>query len=88
MKHELNSHYKTDNSTIDVIDFTQAHNLDFIQGNIVKYTVRYKRKGTPVQDLIKIIDYATRALSQEEYSSLDIVKIVEIIQHNLSKKDG
>ena len=88
MKHELNKHYKSDNIKTDVIEFAQEHNLDFIQGNVMKYIYRYKLKGSPVADLIKVIDYTTRALSKEKYSTIDIAKIVEIIQYNLSKKDG
>ena len=30
------------NSGIDVIDFCQANNLDFMQGNVIKYVFRYK----------------------------------------------
>jgi GTP cyclohydrolase I len=88
MKHELNQHYKNDKIKTDVITFTQEHNLDFIQGNVMKYIYRYKLKGTPVEDLIKVIDYTTRALSKQEYTTIDIAKIVEIIQHNLSKQDA
>ena len=29
-------------SEIDVIDFCQANNLDFMQGNVIKYVFRYK----------------------------------------------
>ena len=54
----------------------------------MKYIYRYKLKGTPVEDLIKVIDYTTRALSKQEYTTIDITKIVEIIQHNLSKQDA
>jgi len=88
MKHELNKHYKAGKIKTDVITFTQEHNLDFIQGNVMKYIYRYKLKGSPVEDLIKVIDYTTRALSKQEYTTIDIAKIVEIIQHNLSKKDA
>ena len=88
MKHELNKHYKNDKIKTDVITFTQEHNLDFIKGNVMKYIYRYKLKGTPVEDLIKVIDYTTRALSKQEYTTIDITKIVEIIQHNLSKQDA
>ena len=36
-------HYK--NSKIQPIDFIMANELGFCEGNVVKYIVRYKRKG-------------------------------------------
>lgn len=30
-------------SEIDVIRFCQANNLDFMQGNVIKYITRYRR---------------------------------------------
>ena len=32
-------------SAIDVIDFCQMNNLDFMQGNVIKYVTRYKDKN-------------------------------------------
>lgn len=49
------SHYKT--MKIQPIEFIMANDLDFCQGNIVKYTCRYKQKGG-VEDLNKVIHYA------------------------------
>ena len=31
--------------------------IGFIKGNIIKYTVRCDKKGTPVQDIEKAINY-------------------------------
>lgn len=56
-------HYK--NMKIQPIEFIQANNLGFIQGNIVKYATRYPHKGCPVDDLRKIIHYAQLALQIE-----------------------
>ena len=51
-------------SEIDVIDFCNIYNLDFIEGNIVKYIVRYKKKnGT--KDLYKAKDYIDRLIERE-----------------------
>lgn len=56
-------HYE--NSTeIDVIDFCNIYNLDFTEGNILKYIVRYKKKnGT--KDLYKAKDYLDRLIERE-----------------------
>ena len=34
-------------SGIDVISFCQANNLDFMQGNVIKYITRYRKKNGP-----------------------------------------
>lgn len=47
-------------SGMDVIDLVKHWNLDFNEGNILKYLLR--DKGEDIQDLEKIIDYAQRQL--------------------------
>lgn len=47
-------------SGMDVIDLVKHLNLDFNEGNILKYLLR--DKGEDIQDLEKIIDYAQRQL--------------------------
>jgi hypothetical protein len=49
-------HYK--DFEITPVDFIEANNLGFCQGNIIKYACRYDKKGTPIEDLDKIIHYA------------------------------
>ena len=54
-------HYKK--NTIngkDVIDMIKIFNLNFNEGNILKYLLR--KKNQDIEDLNKIIDYATREL--------------------------
>ena len=53
------NHYRE--GTIQPIEFIDSNDLDFIQGSIVKYAVRHKRKNG-VQDLEKIIHYAQLAM--------------------------
>lgn len=48
-------HYKK--MAIQPIDFIRANELNFVQGNLVKYACRYPSKGTPIIDLQKIIQY-------------------------------
>lgn len=57
-KQVAGSHYNK--MEIQPIEFIVKNNLDFIQGNIIKYTCRYKDKGGDV-DLDKIIHYAELA---------------------------
>jgi len=51
-------HYK---SKIEPIDFIVANNLNFIEGNIIKYIVRYKNKNG-LEDLLKGFEYYKRLI--------------------------
>lgn len=46
----------------DVITFCQDNNLDFMQGNVIKYIVRYKDKNGK-EDLLKAKEYINRMIS-------------------------
>jgi hypothetical protein len=46
-------HYKL---KIQPFDFIMENNLNFFQGNVIKYVVRYEKKGQ-IEDLQKIIHY-------------------------------
>lgn len=46
------------NDGIECIDYIQSHKMNFCQGNMIKYATRYLKKGTPIADLQKIIQYA------------------------------
>ena len=46
-------HYKLE---IQPFTFIMTNNLNFFQGNVIKYVVRYLKKGG-IQDLEKIIHY-------------------------------
>ena len=50
---------------ITPIEYITANELDFCSGNIVKYASRWNKKGTPVEDLRKIIEYANILLGHE-----------------------
>jgi len=51
---------------IPPIDYILANELDFCSGNIVKYASRWNRKGTPTEDLKKIIEYANILLLRNQ----------------------
>ena len=50
---------------VDTIKFCQENGLDFLQGNIIKYTVRYKDKNG-LEDLYKARTYLDRLIEFEE----------------------
>lgn len=56
---EGGSHYKS--CKIQPIEFIHANELDFFQGNIIKYATRHKTKNG-AEDLRKVIHYAQLAL--------------------------
>ena len=59
-RQEQGSHYK--NAKIQAIEFIAAHNLDFIDGNIVKYAVRKKDGESDMERYKKIKHYAELAM--------------------------
>lgn len=60
-KQVAGSHYQM---AIQPIEFIHANNLDFIQGSIIKYAVRFREKNG-AEDLKKIIHYAELLLELE-----------------------
>jgi hypothetical protein len=56
-------HYKS--MKIQPIEFVLANELGFCEGNIIKYTCRYKQKGGK-EDLKKVIHYAELLIAQLE----------------------
>ena len=49
---------------IDVISFCQANKLDFMQGNVIKYITRYRKKNG-LEDVRKAVEYINRILANE-----------------------
>ena len=63
------SHYCGETGGIEPFDFIESQKLDFAQGNIVKYVVRYRRKGNAqdgVKDLEKAAWYLSRLIRAEK----------------------
>ena len=50
------SHYK--DCKIQPVEYIVGNNLDFLEGNIVKYVTRHKTKGEGSADIKKVIHYA------------------------------
>jgi hypothetical protein len=54
-------HYAANDENIQTLDFIEASHGDgepFSRDNILKYTSRYDKKGTPKRDIMKIMHYA------------------------------
>lgn len=66
-KQEGGSHYKE--MVIQPVEYTFHNNLNFLQGNVVKYITRYKSKNGR-QDLEKAIHYI-ELLIELEYGEED-----------------
>ena len=56
---------------ITPIDYILANNMDFCSGNIIKYISRWNKKGTPVEDLKKIIEYTNILLDEHSRISTE-----------------
>lgn len=54
-------HYNA-NQYYDVIDFIKHYDLNFNEGNVIKYVARARKKGNQIKDLEKAIDYLEREL--------------------------
>jgi hypothetical protein len=51
---------------IQPVTYINANKLSYLQGNVIKYTTRYKDKGTPIQDLEKAKHYIEMLIELED----------------------
>jgi hypothetical protein len=56
------NHYDN-NKSYDVIDFVKDYDLNFNEGNVIKYVARARKKENQIKDLEKAIDYLERELT-------------------------
>ena len=56
---------------ITPIHYILANDMDFCSGNIIKYISRWNKKGTPVEDLKKIIEYTNILLDEHSRISTE-----------------
>lgn len=54
------SHFK-----IEPIDFINANEIPYMEGNVIKYICRYPYKGDPINDLIKARTYLNKIIDRE-----------------------
>ena len=51
---------------IQPVTYINANRLSYLQGNVIKYTTRYKDKVTPIQDLEKAKHYIEMLIELED----------------------
>lgn len=61
--------------TYDVIDFVKDNELNFNEGNIIKYVTRARKKGQHLDDLKKALDYLQREIQYIEKLTNEINKL-------------
>ena len=54
-KQSGSQHYKE--GGIQPLEYILANSLDFCEGNVIKYITRWRKKGTPLEDLKKVRHY-------------------------------
>ena len=57
------AHYK---NGIECLKYILSHEMDFLEGNCIKYITRYKLKGTPVDDLKKARVYLNHLIKMAQ----------------------
>lgn len=61
------SHYNQ--GKIEVIDAIEDWNLNFCEGNVIKYVARHRHKEEPLEDLRKAMWYLERLIGKIEDES-------------------
>ena len=56
-------HYKT--CKIQPVDYIVENNLTFLEGNVVKYITRHRRKGEGARNIEKVIHYCELILEKD-----------------------
>ena len=64
MKESVENPAHYNQGKIEVIDAIEDWNLDFCEGNVVKYVARHKHKGNSLQDLRKAKWYLERIIER------------------------
>lgn len=59
------------NQGIEMWDYAYTHNLDFFEGNIVKYVTRWKHKNG-LQDLLKAKEYLDKLIQNEQKKTTQV----------------
>lgn len=67
-EHQIGGNHYASNQ-IQPWDFIIANNLGYLEGNIIKYTTRWRKKGG-VDDLRKVIHYAEKLIEVETINKL------------------
>jgi hypothetical protein len=70
------SHYKS--CGIQPVEYIYANDLNYFEGNIIKYITRHRTKGEGRKDIEKVIHYAELIL-QLEYEEVDNKMLRDLI---------
>ena len=68
------NHYDN-NKSYDVIDFIKDYDLNFNEGNVIKYVARARKKENQIKDLEKAIDYLERELTHVRKEQLKWIEL-------------
>ena len=66
IKHVMTPQHYNNRQAYDVIDIVKDYDLNFNEGNALKYIVRARHKGQHLDDLRKAIDYLQREIKHLE----------------------
>ena len=67
-EHQIGGNHYASND-IQPWDYIIANNLGYLEGNIIKYTTRWRKKGG-IDDLRKVIHYAEKLIEVEVIKKL------------------
>ena len=70
------SHYKS--CRIQPVEYIYANDLNYFEGNIIKYITRHRTKGEGRKDIEKVIHYAELIL-QLEYEESDNQMLLDLM---------
>lgn len=79
---ETPKHYQ---SKIEPIDFILANNLNFLEGNIIKYIATYKNKNG-LEDLLKGFEYYKRLIELVENEKNKVIDNKETTTYNITNE--
>lgn len=83
----LVKHYRT--TPIQPDDAINAWGLNFRLGNIIKYAARCEHKGTKTDDLIKVVWYATKELTDSNTEAdAAISRLIEYLETYTEEQTG
>tara|TARA_Y100000310_G_scaffold304081_1_gene342926 strand:- start:139 stop:354 length:216 start_codon:yes stop_codon:yes gene_type:complete len=68
-KERVNHPLHYNHGAIEVIDAIEDWDLNFCEGNVIKYVARHRHKGEPLEDLKKAKWYLERLIARIEDES-------------------
>ena len=80
------SHYTR--FAIKPIEFIEANNLGYLEGNVIKYVCRYPYKGSPLRDLQKARDYLDHLIRKVEKNDKEGREEVGVVYPEWVKEIG